>query len=218
MEQDDTAQLYWTRGPSRVALVYERGSFPSEAVDEAVAVLVEFRTECQKAYFAFNGGVNGRLEALSRHRQLMTGREASVSVGSTFPDSEQRLGKSTIAEMTQGEYLDALAEGGDFEDRQNKAFLVMLYHRWDEWYRRRVGEALGLRKDDVRCTLMGEVRLLRNVIVHENAIVSGGLSMPLLSRMWSGVPTGHIVVTDGMIHALMEQLNAIRVEAHLTPS
>ena len=88
----------------------------------------------------------------------------------------------------------------------------MLYHRWDEWYRHRISRALGLQKGDVRCTLMGEVRLLRNVIVHENAIVPKGFSVPLLSRMWGGIPTGHIVITDRMIHTVMEQLNAIRVE------
>ena len=54
-ENDATLQLYWSGGPFRVALVHQRESFSSDAVTKAVAVLEEFRTECQKAYFAFNG-------------------------------------------------------------------------------------------------------------------------------------------------------------------
>ena len=214
MDKDDAVQPYWSGGPFHVALVYQRGSFSPEAVATAVAVLEEFRGECQKAYFAFNGAVNGRLDALIKYQQLTRRREARFSVGTAFPDGEQRPGKSTIAVLTQGEHLDSLAEGGDFEDRQNKAFMVMLYHRWDEWYRHRISRALGLRKkEDVRCTLMGELRLLRNLIVHENAIIPQGFSVPLLSRIWGGIATSHIVITDRMIHALMEQLNAMRVEA-----
>ena len=213
MDGDAAVQPYWSGGPFRVAVGYPPGVFSSAAVANAVAVLEEFRAECQKAYFAFNGTLNGRLGASIKYKQLATRRAAHVFAGSAFPEAQQRPGRSTIAKLTQGELLDALAESGDFEDRQNRALLVMLYHRWDEWYRHRAANALGVAKNDIRCTLMGEVRLLRNVIVHENGIVSEKFSAPLLSWIWDGIPPGYLVITDNMVHALMEQLNAIRVNA-----
>ena len=213
MDGDDVVQPYWSGGPFRVTIECPPGAFSPAAAAKAVAVLEEFRAECQKAYFAFNGTVNGRLDASNKYKRVATTRAALFSVGSAFPDAQQRPGRSTIATLTQGELLDALAEGGDFEDRQNRALLVMLYHRWDEWYRHRAAKALGLAKGDIRCALMGEVRLLRNVIVHENGVVPKRFPAPLLSWIWSGIPTGYLVITDSMVHALMEQLNAIRVEA-----
>ena len=114
--------------------------------------------------------------------------------------------------MNQGQFLDSLANGGEFEDRQNKAFVVMLYHRWEEWYRHRIAQALGLEKDRVRCSLMGEVRHLRNVLVHDNGMVPENFSAPLLSRVWGGIPPGFLFITDEMVTALMEQLNAVLIE------
>ena len=83
----------------------------------------------------------------------------------------------------------------------------------DDEVRHRIGQALGLPKDDIRCTLMGEVRLLRNLIVHENGVVPDRFSAPLLSRIWGGIRTQYLVITDRMVHALTEQFNAICVEA-----
>ena len=148
-----------------------------------------------------------------KYRSLVSRRDRLFSVGSAFPDGEQRPGKSTIAALTRGQLLDSLAEGGDFEDMQNRALVVMLYHRWEEWYRYRIGQEIGLAKNEIRCSLMGEVRQLRNVIVHENGIVPESFNAPMLSRIWNGIPVGYLAISDRMVHALMEQLNAIRVEA-----
>ena len=212
MNEDDAVQPYWSGGPFRVTFGCPPGAFSQVAAAKVVAVLEEFRAECQKAYFAFNGTVNGRLDASIKYKKLTTQRAALFSVGSAFPNAEQRPGRSTIATLTQGELLDALVEGGDFEDRQNRALLVMLYHRWEEWYRHRVAKALSLAKNDIRCALMDDVRHLRNLIVPEHGVVPEQFSAPLLSRIWNGIPTGYLVITDSMVHALMEQLNAIRVE------
>ena len=212
MDRDDAIQAYWSGGPFRVRLLHAPGAFSSEDLAKAINVLQDFRAECHKAYFAFNGAVNGRHDMSEKFKRLMTTREAEVSIGSAFPDGEQKPGKSTIASLTQGQLLDSLAKGGDFEDLQHKALVVMLYHRWEEWYRHGIALALGLKKNEIRCSLMGEVRLLRNVIVHDNGMVPNGFSAPLLSLIWGSISTGFLIVTDDMVHALMEQLNAIQVE------
>ena len=213
MGGDDAVQLYWSGGSFCVGLAHRPRAFSPDALAMGVAVLGEFRAECHRAYFAFNGLLNGRVAASIKYGKLFLKREARFSVGTAFPDGQQRPGQSTITQLNQGELLDSLGAGGDVEDRQNKALIVMLYHRWEESYRYRIGEVLGLRKDDVRCTLMGELRLPRNLIVHENGVVLDSFSAPFLSRIWGGIGPGHFVSTDRMVHALMEQLNAIRVEA-----
>ena len=98
-----------------------------------------------------------------------------------------------------------MAEGGEFEARRNKALLVMLYHRWEEFYRHRIGQAFGVRKNDVHCVLMGDVRRVRNLIVHDNAVVSGEFSCAFLEQIWGPFVPGELRMTDPMIHSLMER-------------
>ena len=164
MDGDDAIQGYWSGGPFRVQLLHAPGVFSSESLAKGIEVLEDFRAECHKAYFAFNGVLNGRLAALETYKGILTRRERQISVDTAFSDGEQKPGKSTIAALSQGQLLDSLAKGGDFEDLQNKALVVMLYHRWEEWYRHRVAQALELEKNKIRCSLMGEVRRLRNVL------------------------------------------------------
>jgi len=210
---DVAEQIYWSGGMFRVGLVHRPDAFTEDALKKAVAVLEEFRAECQRMYFAFNGTLNGRRAARRKYEGILTNRDALISAGGGRPDGEQIPRQSTMAELTQGELVALLVEGGDFEDRQNKAFLVMVYGRWEEWYRDRIAKALDLKEDHVRSTLMGEVRELRNLILHKNAMIPTGFSCPFLSQIWGDIETGCLVVTDQMIYALMEQLNAIRVEA-----
>ena len=159
--------LYWSGGPFRVRL----GCPPSasrEAVEQGIEVLEEFRAGCQKAYCAFSGSVTGQLDAVAKYKQLLTEPDKRLFVGRGPPGGEQLPGRSTIATLRQGEFLEAMVEGGEFENLRNQALLVMIYHRWDELYRYRISRAFGVRKNDVDCVLMGDVRLVRNVIVHKN--------------------------------------------------
>ena len=203
--------LYWRGGLFRVGLAHPRSS-STRAAARAVAVLEDFRAECQKAYCAFSGTVNGQLDAVARYRELFSTPDRRFSVGRGPPGGQQLPGRSTIATLPQDELLDAMSEGGEFEDRRNKALLVMLYHRWEEFFRPRIGQAFGVRKNDVHCVLMGDLRRVRNLIVHDNAVVSRGFSCAFLEQIWGPFAPGELRSTDPMIHSLMEQLNAIRVE------
>ena len=177
-------ELYWSGGPFRVRLSYPLAA-SREAVEQGIKVLEEFRAGCQKGYCAFSGSVTGQRDAIAKYKQLLTSPEKRFSVGRGPPGGEQLPGRSTIATLRQGEFLDAMDEGGEFENLRNQALLVMIYHRWDEVYRYRISRAFGVRKNDVYCVLMGDVRLVRNVIVHENAVVTGELACRFLERIWA---------------------------------
>ena len=101
--------LYWTGGSFRVALRCPANT-PQHLSTKALAALEEFRSDCQEQYCAFSGPVNGRHLAYERFKPLMASRNNVFSVGTAPPpDSEQRPGRSTIAQMRQGDILDSLA-------------------------------------------------------------------------------------------------------------
>ena len=115
--------------------------------------------------------------------------------------------------MTQGDVLEALMPGGTFERLQAIAFIVLVYALWEENYRRKVADAFGVAKGAIACDLMGEIRHVRTWIVHGDSLAphDSRVKCPMLTRMWKLKP-GQLAVTDEMLHSLMEQINALRIE------
>ena len=212
MTSSQLSELYWEGGPFQVRL-YHNPDTPQQAVDAAIVVLEEFRTECHKQYFAFNGVVNGRQLAYERFKSTMTELDKKISIGTAFPDSEQLPGKSTIAHMSQGELLEGLKRGGEFENQHAKAFVVLIYHLWDENFRDRIASVMSVPKKQVECILMGDIRQIRHLIIHKNSVVPQNFSAGLefLPQIWNLKP-GKLIITEKMVHSLMEQINAIRVQ------
>ena len=93
------------------------------------------------------------------------------------------------------------------------AFVVLVYALWEENYRQKIADAIGVAKDAIACNLMGELRHVRNWIVHDNSVAphDGRTKCPMLTQLWEFAP-GELAITDKMLHPLMEQINALRVK------
>ena len=203
--------LYWTGGVARVKL-YCEPSIPGADVELAVQLLDDFRSQCQQLWFAFNGLINGRDLALQRYQQMNAGRHNRLFVGSQFPDQEQSVGSSTTASITFGELLNDLARGGEFEQLNSKAMLVFIDALWEDSTRRKIANLLGVRKRDVKCDLMADIRRLRNLIVHQSErakqdYVQKAAFLPLI---WT-IDPDDAIITEAMLESLFEQLKAIQV-------
>ena len=216
MTSPQQSSLYWTGGPFNTGLETEQGYFSEDGLRGAVKFLDEYREACQKQFIAFDGVCNGRTLAYERFKSSVdpAHMDNTISVGTAFPDSRQSLGASTIASMKIGDFLKGLGEGGEFENQHAKAFLVLIYHLWDEKCRPAIGKLLSVDpKEQVLCDLMGDVRLVRNLIIHNDSVVPRGFvhRLTMLQEVWNLQP-GELRLTGKMIHSLMEQINAIRVK------
>ena len=213
-EATSKSKLYWRGGPFRTSILCwpER---QQHQIDKAIAILDEFRSTCQKQFIAFEPTVNGRPMAYERFSKQVKPehRGNRFSVGTGFPDAEQLPGRSTIANITIGELLEGLKMGGDFDNQHAKAVIVFIYHLWDESYRVRIADSLGVKPCKVTCDLMGDLREIRNAIIHNSSIIEEKTLQKLkfLLGIWR-IESAELVVTGTMLHALMEQLNAIRVD------
>ena len=203
--------LYWTDGPAVVKLFHPT-SIPQAHATKSVRILEDFRLQCQRIWFAFNGMTNGRSLARERWSNLSVGRHNTVSVGTQFPDAIQSIGKSTFARITFGELMDAMVDGGEFEQLNTKAFLVFIDALWEDSARKRIADTLHVKKRDIKCDLMADVRRLRNLMLHqsEDAKSSYATKAAFLPRIWT-IDPDNVVVTGAMLQALIEQLNAIQV-------
>lgn len=206
--------LYWTNGPMRVRIKHSADT-PEANVTASIRVLDEFRFQCQRLYVAFNGMVNGRSRMLEHWQGQNVSRSNNLSIGTQFPDGEQRIGMSTIAVITFGEFFDGMVDGGEFDQLSTKAMLVFIYTLWEETTRGNIADTLQVKRSQVRCDLMGDMRHLRNFIVHpsEKTKQEYARGAAFLPEIWPAFPEDG-TISASMVHALMEQLNAIIVEIH----
>ena len=130
-------------------------------------------------------------------------------------------GSPPLLNISQGELLKGLKKGGEFENQHAKALVVFMYHLWDENFRNRIAKIISVPKRQVKCALMGDIRQVRHLIIHKNSVVPQNFSAKLefLSQIWDLEPR-ELTITEKMVHSLMEQINAIRVQIkpqHLRP-
>ena len=216
------SSLYWTGGEFHTELMTEQGHFTETALRDVLKFLDEYRDVCQMQYIAFNGVCNGRTLAYERFKSSFdpANMDNTFFVGTAFPGSKQSPGASTIASTKIGDLLKGLAEGGEIENQHAKAFVVLIYHLWDEKYRPAIGSLLSVDPTkQVLCDLMGDVRLVRNLIIHSDSVVPQRFvhRLTMLQEIWNLQP-GELKLTEKMIHSLMEQINAIRVNIAASPS
>ncbi len=213
-EVESASKLYWTGGPFRV-LIRCWPERQQDECDKAVTILDECRSAFQKQFMLFDPIVSGRPLAHDRWSKLFKPehRNNKITIGNALPGTEQSPGRSVIAETTQGELLDGLSVGGAFDSQHAKAVIVFTYHLWDEFYRVKIAETLRVSTKQVTCDLMGDIRLIRNVIIHNRSIIEKKTLQALnfLPGLWQ-VEQGELVITSAMLYSLMEQLNAIRVD------
>ena len=210
---NEQSALYWNGG-SFTMVIEDHRACPQEHGSEATELLEEFRSTCHKYYFAFGHATLGYKAQHERYGQFIepANYENRISTGSSFPNAKQSPGRSTIAQMTQGELLKGLEDGGLFEDHVAKSLVVVIYHLWNEYYRPRIAKAVSAEPNQVVCELLGDIRRVRNLIIHESSVVPGSFanSLTFLPQIWNFEST-ELRITSGMVHSLMEQLNALRL-------
>ena len=121
MTSSQQSNLYWTGGSFHTRLGTQ-GNVPEDVLGDAVKFLDEYRGACQKQYIAFNRVCNGRHLAYDRYKSASNpaNMDNTIFIGTAFPNSpisNQSPGSSTIATMKIREFLEGLAEGGEFENQ-----------------------------------------------------------------------------------------------------
>ncbi|HZQ46824.1 MAG TPA: hypothetical protein VFC07_07435, partial [Verrucomicrobiae bacterium] len=74
---------------------------------------------------------------------------------------------------TQGQFKRRNAKGGKNHVRAAQLLIVLLYSFWEHEYRPKLAEALGLANpNELRMPLFGEIRELRNDVLHHHGVVT----------------------------------------------
>ena len=72
---------------------------------------------------------------------------------------------------TQGAYRVRNAKGGANHVRASQLLLVLLYEYWESEHRSKVAMALGVDRDALKVPFIGDLRLLRQDVIHHQGVV-----------------------------------------------
>lgn len=150
----------------------------TEAFDDVVREYIDFVNQQVGAYMDALAGFAGHYARVERqvHRVNRPVRSEIDSAGqqvvvwasyedSTKPDIiHNRIFRAQ-------DYLAANAEGGSNEQQHAKAIVVFLFTYWEDEIRPRLATAKGVAEHEIRCDAMGDLRILRNVILHAKSIL-----------------------------------------------
>ena len=187
------------------------------AKDEAIRITTEFRDRCYRLAFGFDVMGAGRQNERQRLEAFFVSnpeyRDVSLNIARQTNDDPNNIELETVASMLQGDLAVALQQNGEFDNLNRQSYLVFIYHLWDEYYRNEVAKVLGLgSKNKVYCDLLGDIRQLRNCIIHDQAVLHPTRlgELTVLPRIWNLQP-GELSITWEMMTDLLAEFHTLTV-------
>lgn len=105
------------------------------------------------------------------------------------------------------DYIAINAAGGSNEQQHAQAVLVFLYTYWELETRPRLAAAKGCDTGEIRADIMGDLRILRNVILHAKGIMRPD-ALKSLKKLGAWFTTGE------PIHISFERMKQILIWVH----
>jgi hypothetical protein len=155
-------------------------SEPSEEqFDEVVREYIDFVNEQVGAYMSALAGFAGHHARVSRqihrsNRPVSTRPPDETGMPTVVWASYEDPSKPDIIHnqiIRSNEYLEANRPGGKNEQQHSRLILIFLFTYWEDEIRPRLARAKGVELNEVQSDIMGDLRTLRNVILHSKSVL-----------------------------------------------
>lgn len=100
------------------------------------------------------------------------------------------------------DYIAANAEAGFNEQQVCSAIIVFIFAYWDEEVRPAIAAVRGVKSSEVRVDALGDLRILRNAVIHNKGIVSAKEHAKLKVMSALSKPDEKLVLTADEMHQL----------------
>ena len=154
---------------------------PRELFDEVVREWIDFvnKQVGAYAYMSALAGFAGHHARVSRqvhraNRPVATkgpdGKGIPTVVWASYEDpTKPDIIHNQI--IRSDEYLEANGPGGQNEQQHSRAILIFLFTYWEDEIRPRLAHAKGVDQKEIQSDIMGDLRVLRNVILHAKSVI-----------------------------------------------
>ena len=142
-----------------------------KVVDYIYGVYLDSTTGFDKLREWFEKNQKDLLASLKRTQPELASIDYFDSVNMIYGKGDPNTPEAVeLHRCTQKEYKDRNSKNGsNFQFLGNMA-LVSLYQYWEDFHRGQVATELGIKKDDLKAPIMGDLRLIRISIIHHAGI------------------------------------------------
>lgn len=143
--------------------------------EEIIDIIEKFKTLVIKYYGIYldcNMGFAQTLETFTTGQKALAER-----IGNTIEEQDSlsfaiKAGDNDppMHEETQGEFKKRMADGGKNQIFVGNTFVITIYAYWEDYYRGKIAQAMVIDKNKLKGPIMGDLRLLRNSIIHHQSI------------------------------------------------
>ena len=150
----------------------------SERLDDVMQEFIAFVNQQVGAYIDALAGFAGHharveLQVHREQRPVRTGVDATgmpLIVCASYEDPS-KPGVIHNRIVRTSDYLAANAVGGSNEEQHARAILVFIFTFWEDEIRPRLAAARGVELNEVTADSLGDLRVIRNVILHAKGVV-----------------------------------------------
>lgn len=167
--------------------------------------LSEFQVACQNFYTCFYFASIGLTQKGSELNNSGN-PEAEIIIGTGHPDEGNWHSRLEITHVKEASKKD-----GVYSDTLAKSFIAYIYAEWDEYYRHKIAQSIGVKKTNIKSDLMGDLRLIRNCIVHNNSVITNE-HQKIKELNWDLKP-GKLSITLKDFSTLLNQINRMVILA-----
>ncbi|MGH7146749.1 MAG: hypothetical protein ACREIJ_02465 [Nitrospiraceae bacterium] len=183
----------------------------AERFDEVIREYISFVNEQVGTYMDALAGFAGHYTRIERqvHRVSRPTRAEKnekgeqVIVYASYEDpTKPDVIHNRIIRAT--EYLAANSPGGSNEQKHARAIIIFLFTYWEDEIRPRLAKAIGAEIKEISSDIMGDLRVLRNVILHSKSILRTDKHRELKKL-------GSMFIVDKPLHVSYEDMHQIFV-------
>jgi len=179
----------------------------NEAIND---LLDDFRLKCQEYYICFNFSAKGIKNSADVFRKNKPNSKTRLWISDVKKiDDGMAVADKNYASISVEKYLESSKYDGSFSNEIAKAFICTIYSLWDENYRNLIANAAKVDQKKVSSDLMGDLRHIRNCIIHSKSIITKEHEKIKIIA-WSLAP-GELIITGKMFGDFIDQINKMPV-------
>lgn len=160
---------------------------------DALAGFAGHHVRIERQVHRINKAVNSRIDEKGQHVVMRASYEDP-----TKPDViHNRI-------IRASDYIEANSEGGSNAQQHSQAVLIFIFTYWEDEIRPRLAAARNVELHEIGSDIMGDLRILRNSILHPKGILRRDKEKGLKKL-------GNMFVVDQPIHISYEKMHQIFV-------
>lgn len=149
-----------------------------ESVEQVIRQYIDFVNNQVGVYMDALAGFAGHYTRIELKVQRILRKANSrrddkghqVLVYASYEDPSQQISIHNRI-IRARDYLSANSPGGSNEQQHSQAVLVFLFTYWEDEIRPRLAKLKNIELQEIRSNIMGDLRILRNVILHSKGII-----------------------------------------------